>query len=96
MAASSSGLMLRHLVGLHGWRCWHCGEESLALDVDHVRPLWSLSEEERGEPRWWLPFNVQLLCPSCHRAKTAREARWRAMARAGAALDWGRFLAARA
>lgn len=51
------------------------------LEVDHVRPLWSLTDPERLELRWWLPFNLQLLCRSCHAAKTKREAGDRAAAR---------------
>jgi 5-methylcytosine-specific restriction endonuclease McrA len=48
------------------------------LFVDHVRPRWSLTEQQRGELRWWLPFNLQLLCGRCHADKTAREAAERA------------------
>lgn len=71
--------------------CWQCGipevdlervgEVQIALEVDHVRPLWSLDEQERTEIRWWLPANLQLLCTGpagCHTAKTAREATERA------------------
>jgi 5-methylcytosine-specific restriction endonuclease McrA len=50
-------------------------------EVDHVRPLWSLTDAERLELRWWLPFNLQLLCVGCHKAKTKREARDRARGR---------------
>lgn len=55
----------------------------IVLHVDHIRPLWSLTDEERRELRWWLPFNLQLLCAACHAAKTAREARERAQVRRG-------------
>lgn len=64
--------------------CWSCGRTHdddglrLDLDVDHIRPLWSLTEVERGELRWWLPFNLQLLCPDCHKRKTRAEAGARA------------------
>lgn len=51
------------------------------LFVDHVRPLWSLTTAERGELRWWLPFNLQLLCKGCHDRKTSREAGDRARIR---------------
>lgn len=62
---------------------WHheCGPPEpvpVALEVDHVRPLWSLADEERGQPRWWLPYNLQVLCAECHKAKTAAEAAERA------------------
>lgn len=51
---------------------------SIQLEVDHIRPLWSLTDDERAELRWWLPFNLQLLCPACHKAKTRAEAALRA------------------
>lgn len=58
--------------------CWECGALTYRVDVDHVRPLWSLTDQERTELRWWLPFNLQLLCHDCHKAKTKREAAQRA------------------
>lgn len=54
---------------------------TLEFDVDHIRPLWSLTGDERGEPRWWLPGNLQLLCRSCHRDKSRVEAGHRAAGR---------------
>jgi hypothetical protein len=57
--------------------CWSCGNHHASLEVEHIRPLWSLTADERLELKWWLPFNLQLLCRACHRAKTAREARER-------------------
>lgn len=81
MAAANQSLFLGHLTALHGWACWGCGESQSwdgRLDVDHVKPLWALTDEERLEPRWWLPFNLQLLCPDCHKAKTKWEAGCRA------------------
>lgn len=51
------------------------------LEVEHVRPLWALTDEQRLELRWWLPFNLQLLCTRCHKAKTRREAADRAQGR---------------
>ncbi len=65
------------LIKMHGRRCWSCGHVGGFLELEHIRPLWSLTEAERREYRWWLPFNLQLLCTPCHRAKTAREARER-------------------
>lgn len=56
------------------------------LDVDHVRPLWSLDDTERAELRWWMPSNLQLLCGTCHKAKTAAEAAERAALRRGERL----------
>lgn len=69
---------------LHGDSCWGCGRKR-ALELEHIRPLWSLTAEERLELRWWLPFNQQLLCRDCHRQKTAHEARERARKRIEAA-----------
>lgn len=62
--------------------CWVCWSEP-GWEVDHVRPLWSLTDEERLELRWWLPFNLQLIGSRCHKAKTAREAALRAAWRQG-------------
>jgi hypothetical protein len=53
------------------------------LEVEHVRPLWSLTPEERRDLSWWGLPNLQLLCQPCHRAKTRHEAGWRAAVRAG-------------
>lgn len=65
---------MRHFIG-------PIGPRPVKLEVEHRRPLWSLTPEERRELRWWLPFNLQLLCVSCHRAKTKREAGERAAGR---------------
>lgn len=73
-------------------RCFECGLTarqaadahgvlrifSAVLELDHSRPLWSLSATERLEIKWWLPGNLALLCHWCHAAKTAREAKQRA------------------
>lgn len=75
------------LTTAHGDRCWSCcrtraeriaaGVQPSALELEHIRPLWSLTPTERLELKWWLPFNLQLLCRECHRAKTAAESRER-------------------
>lgn len=84
--------MLRaHLAAVDGPTCRLCPEPG--TQVDHVRPLWSLSGAERVELRWWLPFNLQLLCRPCHAAKTAREAAERARLRRVAPLAQERFAA---
>ena len=62
--------------------CWICFAEP-AAEVDHVRPLWSLTDQERTEIRWWLPSNLQLLGMRCHKAKSAAEAAERARLRRG-------------
>ena len=88
-AFPADGLSL--LIKAHGYGCWSCGRVWLDLremvwrgrltivrpELEHVRPLWSLTAEERRQIRWWLPFNLQLLCRACHKAKSAREARER-------------------
>ncbi len=67
------------LVARDGYRCAHCGsQEPGGLQVDHVRPLWSLTEHERTELAWWLLGNLQLLCTGCHKDKSAAEAAERA------------------
>lgn len=71
-------VQLAHLLKTHGRICWGCGARDLFLELEHIRPLWSLDDRERLELKWWLPFNLQLLCRDCHRAKTAREATERA------------------
>lgn len=68
------------LVELHGDLCWGCWDET-NCEVDHVRPLWSLDDDERLQLRWWLPSNLQLLGHKCHTAKTSREATFRAVYR---------------
>lgn len=88
--ATSSDHARAHLVAFYPG-CWECGARDhlddelrwvdVGLAVDHVVPLWSLSDEERTELRWWLPFNLQLLCKRCHDAKTANEAAVRALLR---------------
>lgn len=74
-------------------RCWNC-RERYGNEVDHIRPLYSLTPDERRELKWWLPFNMQLLCRVCHREKSRREAAERAAhrrsAHAGGQIGAGR------
>lgn len=93
--ASTPAAAAHHLRELHGDACWSCGISKVervgwtgetysippTLELEHRRPLWSLEPEERLELRWWLPFNLQLLCEPCHRAKTKAEAAERAALR---------------
>lgn len=65
------------LAEIHGDHCWACDAVAV-LELEHVRPLWSLTDDERQQLRWWLPYNLQLLCVPCHRAKTSHEAGLRA------------------
>lgn len=51
----------------------------LALEVDHFIPLWSVAHLPDDERRWYFgPDNLWLLCPTCHKFKTKREAAQRA------------------
>lgn len=52
--------------------------------ADHIVPLHEVDQSLPWEAirRYWLPENVQTLCVRCHAAKTASEARRRAMRRA--------------
>jgi len=79
----------RQLIELkkQGNRCRACDAEGGMLYVDHVKPLWSLTAEERKELRWWLPGNLQLLCGPCHAVKTRREAGDRAARRRARKTD---------
>lgn len=55
--------------------CAHCrdvGLVTLATEVDHIRPLWS-------GPGLDTDANLQSLCTSHHKAKSAREAAMRAL-----------------
>jgi hypothetical protein len=83
--ATSPEMATQQLAALHGPACADCGgerePEDYGVELDHRRPLWSLDEAERLELWWWLPGNLQLLGPRCHRAKTAREATARAYMR---------------
>jgi hypothetical protein len=50
-----------------------------SLEVDHRVPLWEVADLPDEERRWYFgPGNLWLLCPKCHKAKTAREAARRA------------------
>ena len=58
---------LRGLIREAGYvRCAHCGRRlpAGAVEVDHIRPLSDGGQDVRA--------NVQILCRSCHRTKTAR------------------------
>jgi hypothetical protein len=68
---------------LHGLGDTQDIERVTALQVDHKTPLWSVDPSLAWpERRWfWGPGNLWLLCPDCHKAKTAREAGERARAR---------------
>lgn len=57
-----------------------------ALEIDHTVPLWSVAHLPPDERRGYFGLdNLKLLCPPCHRAKTAREAAERAERKRAAA-----------
>jgi hypothetical protein len=57
-------------------------ERVCALEVDHRVPLWEVADLPDAERRWYFgPGNLWLLCPRCHKVKTAREATQRARER---------------
>ena len=77
----------RVILDRDGWRCRVCG--AYGNEVDHVRPL-----HKGGDA--WDPANLQVLCRSCHIAKTRgenrreptpAEARWRALVAESRARD---------
>lgn len=48
------------------------------LELDHVRPLWSVDRDAPDAWKFWTLENLQLLGTPCHKIKTAREAKVRA------------------
>lgn len=56
-----------------------------ALEVDHRTPLWSIAHLRPDDRRpFFGPDNLWLLCPTCHKAKSRREAAERAAVRRAA------------
>lgn len=52
---------------------------ALKLEIEHLRPLWSVAHLPIEERRpFFGPENLRLVCGPCHRIKTAREAGERA------------------
>ncbi len=50
-------------------------ERVTALELEHGVPLWSVAHLPDDERRpFFGPTNLRLLCPDCHKPKTAREA----------------------
>lgn len=69
----------RHVSRRDGEVCKACGEpECLPLELDHVIPLWSVDRTAPDAWKNWTFANLQLLGVSCHKKKTAREAKARA------------------
>jgi len=50
--------------------CRQAERFTLAVDVDHVRPVWEGGTDDDG--------NLQSICSDCHKEKSAREAARRA------------------
>lgn len=52
-----------------GFRCQRCGEYGNAsFHVDHIKPFGAVDDPLRLDES-----NLQVLCPSCHSTKTAKE-----------------------
>lgn len=50
------------------YTCQDCGHQDRfgTFEVDHVKPLY----EANGDPTYWQPGNLTLLCTECHKSKT--------------------------
>ena len=60
------------------YTCQGCGWHNRlgAFEVDHVKPLF----EANGDPTYWQPPNLMLLCEDCHKEKTKADmVRYRAL-----------------
>ena len=57
--------MRRRVLDAANWRCASCGRPG-KLEIDHIVPM------ERGGDAWDRS-NLQVLCSSCHVAKTREE-----------------------
>lgn len=68
--------LMSRLVEQRGRRCQSCGREGVRVFGDHIREL-----KDGGAPLD--PSNIQLLCGSCHTAKTAKARAARTAARYG-------------
>jgi len=87
--ATSNDYAYAYLVRRDGLVCQGCGEPLYArAEVDHKVPLWSVDkldpenvEEIERLRHYWSVDNLQLLCRSCHKRKSAAEAAQRASLR---------------
>lgn len=60
-------------------RRWTEVQRVTALELEHSTPLWAVSHLSDEERRFYFgPDNLRLRCPTCHGAKTKREAGARA------------------
>ncbi|RYD68029.1 MAG: HNH endonuclease [Verrucomicrobiaceae bacterium] len=51
--------------------CQGCGWHYVGgrFEVDHIKPLF----EANGDPTYWQPANLMLLCSDCHKKKTKED-----------------------
>lgn len=62
----------RHIFIRDKGTCRECGVFSPLMgdfEVDHVKPLF----EAHGDPEYYGPENMQLLCTGCHKIKTQED-----------------------
>jgi 5-methylcytosine-specific restriction endonuclease McrA len=60
-----------HVTRRENFTCQDCGwhHPNGQFEVDHVEPLY----EANGDPRYWQPGNLALLCVDCHKSKTKQD-----------------------
>ena len=57
------GRLRRHILARDSWTCQACGKLLGMAQIDHIKPVF-----KGGKP--FEPANCQVLCVSCHVAKT--------------------------
>lgn len=65
----------KHVHKRDNYTCQHCHTHNRygAFEVDHIKPLY----EANGDPTFWQPDNLTLLCGPCHQTKTREDmVRW--------------------
>lgn len=57
-----------HVLRRERYTCEGCGVHDRfgTFECDHIRPLY----EAKGDPTYWQPGNLMLLCVECHKEKT--------------------------
>ena len=63
-------------VMINVWECEECQDLVSERDVDHIKEVGKMPETEEGLPAWvgrlfCEASNLQILCKSCHKKKTA-------------------------